>query len=90
MALLNLSHDLAAAQIRHDHVEQHQVDFVGVDLESLQRRFAVFGRDDLVPGLAQHARGQLAHLFLVLNQQDSFAAALGKRFSLGRLGARPV
>ena len=59
---------LETTDLRHDQVQQHEIDVLAV--EDFERRPAVAGRQDLVPFTAQTARQEGQDAFLVVDSQD--------------------
>ncbi|HPO12304.1 MAG TPA: hypothetical protein PLI09_02585 [Candidatus Hydrogenedentes bacterium] len=84
---MNAFHNLAAAQFRHDYIQQHQINVHGVCPKNLECFFSIASHQDGIARAVQHLTHQLTDCFIVFSHKDGFRSSGGGRF-FHRISAR--
>ena len=70
---------LMTARLRHDHVEQHQIDLLRIGLVNLNRVETVFRKQDRIAELLKRVDQKIPDRLMIVDDQNSFRA-VRKRF----------
>ena len=64
--------NIAATHIRHDHVQEHDVNLLLVIFKDLNRFFSASGRQDLIAQMLQHLLGDIQYHFFIIHKKNRF------------------